>query len=218
LSFAAGEEFQAVGSEFPGWGDVPVEGLAGDAEFGAEVADLGVGLAHGGGVQAEFGGGHLEGSAAFAPAGAGGGQAGDGAFGDEFAFELARAAKMPKTSFPAAVVVSMAAPWPVSTFNPIPRAVRSWTVLTRWCRFRPSRSSFHTTRRPSFRSAFKQEASPGAVVGASGSVVFVELGGIDTGSEQGVALQGHGLRPVGFGHPHVADEHASLPSRIRSIK
>jgi len=44
----------------------------------------------------------------------------------------ARAAKMPKTSFPAAVVVSMAAPCPVSTFNPTPRAVRLCTVLTRW--------------------------------------------------------------------------------------
>jgi len=39
-------------------------------------------------------------------------------------------------------------------------------------------------------------------------VVFVELGGIDTGGEQGVKLQGDGLRAVGFGHPHVADEHA----------
>jgi len=60
--------------------------------------------------------------------------------------------------------------------------------------------------------------SPGAVVGASGSVVFVELGAVDTGGEQRVALQGDGLRPVGFGHPHVADEHDRLPSRIRSIK
>ncbi|MOA38083.1 hypothetical protein D3C78_1597310 [compost metagenome] len=43
----------------------------------------------------------------------------------------AKAAKMPKTSLPAAVVVSMAAPWPVSTFRPIPRPVRSCTVLIR---------------------------------------------------------------------------------------
>lgn len=32
----------------------------------------------------------------------------------------ARAAKIPKTSFPDAVVVSMAVPSPVRTFNPIP--------------------------------------------------------------------------------------------------
>ena len=59
---------------------------------------------------------------------------------------------------------------------------------------------------------------PGAVVGAPRRVVLVELGGIDTGGEQGVALQGDGLRAVGFGHPHVADQQASPPSRIRSIK
>ncbi len=98
LSFAAGEEFQAVGSEFPGWGDVPVQGLAGDAEFGAEVADLGVGLAHRGGGQAELGGGHLEGPAAFAAAGAGGGQSGDGAFGDNR--ELGQGGKDPEDQFP----------------------------------------------------------------------------------------------------------------------
>lgn len=37
----------------------------------------------------------------------------------------ARAAQIPKTSFPAAVVVSMAAPCPVSTLSPTRRAVRS---------------------------------------------------------------------------------------------
>ncbi len=57
----------------------------------------------------------------------------------------ARAAKMPNTNLPAAVVVSIAAPWPVSTRNPMPRALRSCTTLTRWRRLRPRRSSFHTT-------------------------------------------------------------------------
>lgn len=51
----------------------------------------------------------------------------------------ASAAKIPKTSLPAAVVVSMAAPWPVSTSRPRPRPVRSCTVLIRWRRSRPSR-------------------------------------------------------------------------------
>jgi hypothetical protein len=36
----------------------------------------------------------------------------------------ASAAKMPKTSFPAGVVVSIAAPWPVRTLRPTPREVR----------------------------------------------------------------------------------------------
>jgi len=38
---------------------------------------------------------------------------------------------MPKTILPAAVVVSMEAPWPVSTLKPTPRVASSCTVLTR---------------------------------------------------------------------------------------
>lgn len=37
----------------------------------------------------------------------------------------AKAARMPNTSFPDAVVVQMAAASPVKTFSPIPRSVRS---------------------------------------------------------------------------------------------
>jgi len=61
-------------------------------------SDLGVGLAHRGGGQAELGGGHLEGPAAFAAAGAGGGQTGDGAFGD--IRELGQGGKDPEDQFP----------------------------------------------------------------------------------------------------------------------
>ena len=49
---------------------------------------------------------------------------------------------MPNTRRPAAVVVSLCAPWPASTRRPTtPRVGRSCTVLTRRARFRPSRSS-----------------------------------------------------------------------------
>jgi hypothetical protein len=73
----------------------------------------------------------------------------------------ASAAKIPKTSFPAGVVVSTAAPWPVSTLKPMPWAVRSCTVLTRWRKSRPSRSSFHTISVSPARSALRQFANPG---------------------------------------------------------
>jgi hypothetical protein len=75
---------------------VPVEGLAGDAQFGAEVADFCVGLAHGGQGEPEFGRGHLVGASAVAAAGAGGGEAGEGAFGDQFAFELGEGGEDPE--------------------------------------------------------------------------------------------------------------------------
>lgn len=74
----------------------------------------------------------------------------------------ASAAKIAKISFPAGVVVSIAAPClPGEDFQPYAAGVRSWTVLTRWCRLRPSRSSFRTTRVSPSRSALRQDVRPG---------------------------------------------------------
>ena len=119
------ENFLAIRSELPGRRDMAVEGLAAHAELGTEVPDVSVGLAHGGHCEAKLGGGHLERSPAGAAAGACGGQPGGGALGDQFSSNSAKAAKMPNTSLPEAVVVSIAAPWPVRTFSPILRWVRS---------------------------------------------------------------------------------------------
>jgi hypothetical protein len=71
-------------------------------------------------------------------------------------------AKMPKTSLPAGVVVSIAAPCPLRTLRPTPRLVRSCTRFTRCRRLRPKRSGFHTTRVSPSRSAWRQ-ASPRSV-------------------------------------------------------
>lgn len=65
-----------------------IQGLAAHAEFFAEVANSRVGLAHRGHRQSDLGRGHLVGSPASAASGAGGGEAGECAFSDEFAFEL----------------------------------------------------------------------------------------------------------------------------------
>jgi len=73
----------------------------------------------------------------------------------------AREAKIPKTSLPEGVVVSIAAPWPVRTFKPMPRVVRSCTAFTRWRRLRPSRSSFQTTSVSLCLRACKHAAKPG---------------------------------------------------------
>lgn len=67
-----------------------VESLPGDAELGTEVPNGGVGLAHGGHGEADLGGGHLERPPTGATAGTGGNQAGGGALGDQFTFELSQ--------------------------------------------------------------------------------------------------------------------------------
>ena len=84
---------------------------------------------------------------------------------------------------PAAVVVSIFAPCPVSTRRPTPRADRSCTVLTRWARVRPSRSS--------------------------GREVVIDVAGVDAGDLQRVALQVQRLGAVRLGDAGVADQHVS---------
>jgi len=58
----------------------------------------------------------------------------------------------------------MVVPWPESTRNPIVRSIRSWMVLTRWRRFRPSRSSFQTISVSPSRSDFRQGFQPRTIV------------------------------------------------------
>jgi hypothetical protein len=110
---------------------VPVQGLPGDAEFLAELANLGSWLSHGGHGQADFAGVILNGRPPFRPRARA--EARPAMVRSEMSSRSnsARAAKIPKTSFPEAVGVSMAAPWPVRTLSPILRSVRSWTMLTR---------------------------------------------------------------------------------------
>lgn len=73
----------------------------------------------------------------------------------------AKAAKIPNTSLPSGVVVLIDAPCPVSTWKPTPLVVRSCTVLMRWRKLRPKRSSFHTRSVSPSRSTFRQAVRPG---------------------------------------------------------
>jgi len=73
----------------------------------------------------------------------------------------ANEAKIPRTSLPAALVVSIAAPCPLSTFKPTPRAIRSCTVLIKWRKSRPSLCSFQTASVSPSRSALGHAAKPG---------------------------------------------------------
>ena len=55
-----------------------------------------------------------------------------GAFGDEFTFELSQAAKMPKTSLPAGLVVSIEAPCPDNRLSgSYPQKMRSLAMSER---------------------------------------------------------------------------------------
>lgn len=116
----------------------------------------------------------------------------------------ASAAKIPKTSLPAAVVVSIAAPWPVRTLSPTPRAVRSWTVLTRWVKVAPEPVEFPDDEGVAVPERFQARGESGAIIVAAGGVVVVEVGGIDAGGQERVVLEFDGLGSVCFGDAHVA--------------
>ena len=102
----------------------------------------------------------------------------------------ASAAKMPNTRRPAAVVVSICAPCPVSTRRPTPRVDRSCTVLTRWARVGAAEAvelpdDEHVARPQGAHTAVESRA----VVADAGREVVVDVDGVDARGPQGVALQ-----------------------------
>ena len=105
---------------------------------------------------------HLARAPAEATAGAGGGQPGMGALGDELTLELGEGGEDAERE--AAVGgrrVDLRAGAGRAPSGPTPRVRRSSTVFTRWRRSRPSRSSFQRTSVLPGWSAFRQAARPG---------------------------------------------------------
>ena len=98
--------------------DVSVEGLSGNPELLTEIPDVGSGCTHRRHGQAQLGSGHLELALPPCAPRASGGEPGFVRSEISSRSNSASAAKMPKTSLPEGVVVSMAAPCPVSTLEP----------------------------------------------------------------------------------------------------
>ena len=111
------------------------------------------------------------------------------------------------TRRPLAVVVSICAPAPVRTFKPTPRVRRSSTVLTRWRRSRPSRSSFQRHKRVAGLERLEACRQAGAIVPAARGQVLIDPGGINTGGKHRVALRHQRLGAVGLRDTDVADQH-----------
>ena len=61
LSSNSTEQPLAIGAQFALGGNMPIQGLPGDTQFLAQVADLGFRLPHCRHCKAQLGGGHLEG-------------------------------------------------------------------------------------------------------------------------------------------------------------
>jgi hypothetical protein len=122
----------------------------------------------------------------------------------------ASAAKIAKTSLPAGVVVSIAAPWPVRTFSPTPRVVRSWTGVDEVVEVAAEPVELPDDERVAVAQRLEAGGETGTIVAIPGGAVVVELDCVDAGGEQRIALQVGGLGSVCFGHSHVADQHPIL--------
>ena len=147
-SGSGGEDLLALLTQLVLRSDVPVERHRPDAEFAAEFGHRRVAVGHRGLGRPHLGFRQRELPAALASARPCGRAAVSPATVRSrisSRSNSASAAKMRNTRRPSAVVVSSCAPWPASTRRPTPRADRSCTVLTRWARLRPRRSSFQTT-------------------------------------------------------------------------
>jgi hypothetical protein len=84
-------------------------------EFDESILSHGIGcprFSHGCHGEPQLGCGHFVPVATFSTACPHEDKSNLGAFGDEFTFELSQAAKMPKTSLPAGLIVSIEAPFP----------------------------------------------------------------------------------------------------------
>ena len=177
---------------------MPVKGLACDAKLGTEFADFGAGLAHGCHGQAELRRAHFVGSAAVAASGPGGGQSGEGSFGDEFAFEFGEGGEDSEDEFsggcggvdggalPGEDLESDAAfGQVVNDVDQVPQVPAEPVEL-------PDHQGVPVPQ------GFEACRELGSVVFLSGGQVFVERAGVDAGGQERVALQVGGLGSVGL--------------------
>ena len=114
---------------------------------------------------------------------------------------------MPKTSLPAAVVVSMAAPCPVSTFSRChaPGQVVHGVDQDGAGRVRADPVS---TRPACPSSQAPSGSSPSrAILALAGRLVLVKMRRDRPGGDQRIALQIGGLGAVRLRYPHVANQH-----------
>ena len=100
----------------------------------------------------------------------------------------ASAAKMLNTSRPAAVVVSICAPCPVSTRRPTPRADRVCTVLTRWGEGAAEAVELPDDEHVACPERAHAAVESRAVVADAGREVVVDVDRVDARGLQCVAL------------------------------
>ena len=93
------------------------------------------------------------------------------------------AAKIPKTSLPAAVVVSIAAPCPVSTFSPTPAGGQVVDGVDEVVQVAAEPVELPHDQGVAIAQRLQARRETGAVIAAPRCVVVTEVGRVDAGGE-----------------------------------
>ena len=162
-SGSGGEDLLALFTQLALRSDVPVERHRPDAEFSAQFGHRRVAVGHRGLSQPHLGFRQRELPAALAAAGPCGLEPSHGAFADQLPLELGQRCEDAEHEAAGRErgddLRALAGKHPQA--HAAGGQVRSCTVLTRWARLRPRRSSFQTTSTSPVRRARRQLSSPG---------------------------------------------------------
>ena len=134
-----------------------------------------------------------------------------GRFGD-----AAGAAKMPNTRRPAAVVVSICAPWPASTRRPTPRADKSLHGVDEMGEVAAQAVELPDDEHVALPQGAQAAVEFRPVVAYAGGEVVVQVDCVDALGPQGVALQVQRLGAVRLRDAGITVQSTSRPSRPRA--
>ena len=184
-----------------------VKRLTRNSQFGAQLTDLGAGLAHRGLRQAQLGSGHLEWPAAITAAGARRDQACSCALDDQCPLELGQRSEdgEHKTAVGGRGVQLRALAGQDLQADTMPGQVMDEIDQVVQVAAKPV--EFSGRQRVALAQRLEARLQARSAVALARRVVFVEASRLDAGGEQRVALQVQRLTAIGLRDAHVADQH-----------
>ena len=203
------EQLPAVGPELAHGIDMAIERLAGDPQFGAQLAHFRLRLPHRRHGQAQLGGCHLIGPAAVPPPGAGGGHARLGPLDDQLPLELGQGGEDAENQLAAggcSVDARPVAAQDLETDAAISQVVHGVDEVPQVA---AQPVELPDDQRVALAQRLQAGRQSGPVISLSGRGVFVEVPGIDAGGQQGISLEVGHLAAVRLAYPHVTNQHAS---------
>jgi len=191
---------------------VAIERLASDAEFGAKLADVGAGLAHGGLSESKLRCGHLERPSSVTAAGASRREAGSGALDDKLTFEFGERGEDAENQTAVRGRGVQVDALPGQHFQAHAALGEIVDEVDEVSQVATEAVELPGNERVAGPQRLETGFQPGPIVPLAGGVIFVNLAGRNAGTEQSVPLEAQRLAAVRLAHAHVADLHRDLCS------